>query len=157
MKKLLLIAILGSSGLLFSQTICTGTVEECREMQKQLCADEKAQANLELSDSTSVEGTVVDQTGAKFETGVAVQLRSPKTGAVLQSASVANGEFHFGQILAGSYRLIVVKTTPSGAERLKMFDQPRSLVCQANGPVCILSVMPRVHGTDNPIDTCPPR
>ncbi|MGA7350002.1 MAG: carboxypeptidase-like regulatory domain-containing protein [Acidobacteriaceae bacterium] len=157
MNRLLLISVLGSSGLLFSQTICPGTAEQCREAQTRLCADERAPANLELSDSRSVEGTVAEQSGAKFETGVAVQLRSPKSGAILQSASVENGEFRFGQVPTGSYRLIVVKTTPSGPERLKMFDQPKSLVCQATGPICKLLMMPTIHGTDNPIDYCPPK
>jgi hypothetical protein len=157
MKKLLLIALLGSSGLLFSQTLCIGSVEQCREMQKQLCAEEKAPANLELSDSKLVEGTVIDQTGAKFETGVAVQLRSTKSGEIVRNAQVSNGVFSLGQIESGSYRLIFVKTLGAAIKRLVGFDQPKSLVCEVVGSICKLSVMPTVHGSDNPIDYCPPK
>jgi hypothetical protein len=142
MNKLLLIALWGSGSLLFSQNAGISP-----EAFRRLCADEKAPANLQLSDAKVVEGTVIDQTGAKCETGV----------AVLQSASVENGDFRLGQLIAGSYRLIVVNTTSSGPERLKMFDQPRSLVCETTGPICKLSVMPTVHGTDDLIDFCPPR
>jgi hypothetical protein len=152
MKTLLLIAFLGSSGLLFSQNVGISP-----EASRRLCADEKAPANLRLPDAKLVGGTVIDQTGAKFEAGVAVQLRSPKTGAVLQSASVENGDFHLGQAQPGSYRLIVVKTEGSEIKRLVGFDQPQSLVCEATGPTCKLSVMPTVHGSDNLIDYCPPK
>jgi len=157
MRELLLIALLGSSGLLFSQTICTGTAEQCREAQTRLCAEEKTPGNFELSDSRFVEGTVIDQAGAKFETGVAVELRSPKSGEILRSAQVSNGDFSLGQIQPGFYRLIVVKTGGSGVKRLVAFDQPQSLACEAPGPICKLSVMPTVHGTDNLIDSCPPK
>ncbi len=157
MKKLLLIAILGLSGLLFSQTICTGTIEQCREAQKRLCADEKAPANLDLADAKTVIGTVLDQTGAKFERGVAVQLRSPKSGAVLRTATVGDGDFSLGELQPGLYRLIVVKIGASSPERLKMFDQPQRLICQDAGSRCSLTVMPIVHGSDNPIDFCPPK
>ena len=157
MKKLLPIVILGSSGLLFSQTICTGTVEECREAQTRLCVDEKAPANLELHEGRLGEGTVVDQTDAKFETGFAVQLRLPKSGEIVRSAQVSNGDFSLGQIESGSYRLIVVKADGTGTKRLVAFDQPRSLICESPGPICKLSVMPTVHGSDNPIDYCPPK
>ena len=156
MKKLLLIALLGSSGFLFSQTICTGTTEQGREAQTRLCTEEKAPANLELNSSKMVTGVVTDQTGAKFEQ-VAVQLRSSESRQVLRSAAASNGEFNLGVVPSGSYRLIVVKIGPSGPERLKMFDQPASLRCTNAGNECKLTVVPRVHSTDNPIDHCPPK
>jgi len=152
MKKLLLIAIFGSSGLLFSQNVGISP-----EAFRRLCADEKAPPNLQLPDAKLVEGTVIDQSGAKFETGVAVQLRSPKSGEIVRSAQVSNGDFSLGQIESGSYRLIVVKTDGSGTKRLVGFDQSKSLVCEAAGPICKLSVMPTLHGTDNLIDSCPPK
>ena len=157
MKQLLLIAVLGSSGILFSQTICTGTADQCREMQKHLCADEKAPANFDLDHSQSVTGTVVDQTGAQFENDVAVQLRSADSGDVLRTATVSGGAFDLGNLQKGSYRLIVVKIRPSGPERLKAFDQPEKLTCAGSGSQCRLTMMPIVHGSDNPIDSCPPK
>jgi hypothetical protein len=156
-RNLLLIALLGSSGSLFSQTICTGTVEQCCAMQKQLCADEKAPSNFQLTEPRRLEGIGVDQSGATFDAGVAVQLRSPTTGAILRSASVAHGNFQLDHVEPGSYRLIVVKITASGPERLKGFDQPKSLVCEETGQICKITIMPIIHGSDNTIDYCPPR
>jgi hypothetical protein len=51
----------------------------------------------------------LDQTGAKLDDGFAVQLRTPKTGVVLQSDDLKDGVFGLGQGKAGSYRLIVMK------------------------------------------------
>ncbi|HEX4039464.1 MAG TPA: carboxypeptidase regulatory-like domain-containing protein [Acidobacteriaceae bacterium] len=156
MKKLLLIALFGSSSLLFSQTVCNGAVEQCREAQRRVCASEKAPANLKLSGSRIVEGEVIDQTGAKFAQ-VVVQLRSPSSDQVLRTATASDGEFDFGELPAGSYRLIVLRMEKSGPERLKMFDQPVSLLCAGSIPQCRLSVIPKLHGTDDPIDSCPPK
>jgi hypothetical protein len=105
----------------------------------------------------TVVGRVIDQSGAAFERDVAVQLRSPKSGEVLQTATVIDGGFNLGEVQTGSYRLIVVKTGASDPERLKPFDQPQSLTCQNAGSQCKLEVMPKVHGTDNLIDFCPPK
>jgi len=156
MKELLLIALFGLSGILFSQTICTGTPEQCREAQTRLCAEEQAPANLQIKTSKTIAGTVIDQTGAAFEK-VAVQLRSPGTGDVLRTSPAVDGKFSLGKVQAGSYRLIVVQMQPSGPQRLKMFDQSESLSCTDIGTECRLTVMPKVHGTDNPIDDCPPK
>jgi hypothetical protein len=157
MTKLPLIALLGSSGLLFSQTIWTGTVEQCRDAQRRLCANEKAPANLELSTNRLVSGTVIDQSGAKFDHDVSVQLRSPQSGDVLRTATVMAGEINLGEARAGKYRLIVVSEKALGPERLAGFDQAQSLTCKEADGQCSLTVMPIVHGTDNPIEHCPPK
>ena len=47
-KKLLPIALFASGSSLFSQTVCTGTVEQCCEAPKQLCANEKAPGENEM-------------------------------------------------------------------------------------------------------------
>jgi hypothetical protein len=156
MKRMLLIALLGSSSFLFAQTVCVGTTQQCIEAQRKLCASEPAPVNLELSEDRLVSGTVADETGANFS-DVEVQLRMPRTGAVLQSAAAKNGEFDFGKVKAGSYRLVVVKPTPSGPERLKEFDQAKLLACNGSTTKCELKVVLTVHGSDNPIDFCPPK
>jgi hypothetical protein len=123
-KKLLLIAMLGLSSLLFAQTVCLGTLQQCIEAQKRLCDSEPAHANFELTKNELVLGTVLDQTGARFDDGFAVELRRPKTGVVLQSADLKDGVFGLGPVKAGSYRLIVMK---QGSKL------PR-------GPLCLISL-----------------
>ncbi|MGB0123576.1 MAG: carboxypeptidase-like regulatory domain-containing protein [Silvibacterium sp.] len=156
MKKTLLVGMLGSSSFLFAQTICLGTVQQCKEAQRQLCASEPAPANLELSEDKSVQGTVSDESGARLK-DVEVQLQVPKTGTVLQSLSTRDGTFDMGIVKAGSYRLIFVKQGKQGIERLPLTDQPKSLVCDGGTAVCELAVVLTIHGTDNPIDFCPPK
>ncbi len=155
MKKMLLVAMLGSSSFLFSQTVCIGTSQQCIESQKQKCASELAPANFELPEDRVVKGTVADTTGASFQ-GVEVQLRVPKTDAVLQSVAAKNGTFDLGMVKTGSYRLIVVKQGKQGFERLRGWDQSKSLVCTDNS-TCRISVVLTVHGTDDTIDFCPPK
>ena len=118
MKTGLLIVMLGSSSLLFFQTVCTGTKQQCADAQKPLCAKDIAPANFDLPADARVTGSVQDQTGAKFDSGIAVQLRDPKTETVLRSAKVEDGEFTLGAVQSGSYRLIVVRQGKRGAERL---------------------------------------
>ncbi len=129
MKQLLLIAMLGLSSLLFAQPVCIGTPQQCIEAQKRLCDAEPAPTNFELTKNELVLGTVLDQTGVKFDDGFAVQLRSPKTGVVLQSADLKDGVFGLGQVKAGSYRLIVMKQGKQTAERPPLFGQPGFMVC----------------------------
>jgi hypothetical protein len=107
-KKLLLIAMLGLSSLL-APTACLGTLEQCIEAQMHLCDSGPVPANFELTKNELVWGTVLDQTGAKFDDRFAVELRTPKTGVVLQSADLKDGVFGLRQVKAGSYRLIVMK------------------------------------------------
>lgn len=157
MKRLLLIVILGSSSFLFGQTVCTGTTQECIEAQQKLCASEPAPVNFELSKDRIVTGVIKDQTGAKFDGPIGVQLRVPERGTILRSVVARQAKFSLGQVKAGSYRLIVVKLGKRGVERLVMFDQPKSLICANDSGICSLSIVPSVHGSDNPIDYCPPK
>ena len=55
-KKLLPIALFASGSSLFSQTVCTGTVEQCCEAPKQLCANEKAPAKMKCNEQDCFEG-----------------------------------------------------------------------------------------------------
>ncbi|MGA7316732.1 MAG: hypothetical protein WBX22_22495 [Silvibacterium sp.] len=106
MKKLLLIAMLGLSSLL-APTACLGTRQQCIAAQKRLCDSEPVPAYFELTKNELVWGTVLDQTGAKFDDGFAVERCTPKTGVVHQSADLKDGVFGLGQVKAGSYRLMV--------------------------------------------------
>lgn len=157
MKEMLLIAILGSSSFLFAQTVCTGTTQQCIGAHQKLCASEPAPANFRLLKSRMVTGIVQDQTGAKFESGIEVQLRAPEKGTILKLVVAEQGNFSLGQVKAVAYRLIVVKSGERGVKRLVGFDQPASLVCAHGSGICNLSVVPTVHGSDNPIDYCVPR
>lgn len=157
MKRLLLIAIWGSSSFLFGQTVCAGTTQQCIEAQHKLCASEPAPVNFELSKDRIVTGVIRDQTGAKFDGPIEVQLRVPEKGRILRSVVAKQAKFSLGQVKAGSYRLIVVKPGKLGAERLVMFDQPKSLMCADDSGICRLSIVPTIHGSDNPIDYCPPK
>lgn len=155
MRRLLLISMLGSSSFLFTQTVCIGTVAKCRE-QLQLCASEPAPANLELSEDKIVTGTVLDPSGATFNE-VEIELRTPKTSVVLQSTEAKNGKFDVGKVKAGSYRLIVVSRSSSGLQRLKGWNQATRFACKGGTTNCELTFMLTLHGTDNPIDYCPPK
>ena len=158
MTKLLLIALLGSSGgSLFSQTICTGTVEQRQEAQKKLCADEKTPANLSLVAKHQISGAVFDMSGAPLSGNYQAELRSGKSGRFAAVSKLTEGSFHLGVVQPGSYRLIIVRLTPAGRERPPLMDQPRSLTCTGVGLECTLSITLSLHGSDNPIDTCPPK
>lgn len=159
MRKLLLIGMLGLSSFLFGQTVCIGTQQQCIEAQKRLCASEPAPANLELPQDKVVSGTVLDESGAKFGDiyPVLLQLRVPKTEAILSSVEVKDGAFDLGAVKAGSYRLIVVKQGKQSIERPPGFDQPGSMACSGATTTCNLAVILKVHATDNPIDFCQPK
>lgn len=157
MNQLLLIALLGSSGLLFSQAICTGTAEECREAQKHLCTNEPAPANLELTAEKLISGTVFDASGAPLSGEYQAELRTIRTRLTLQTAKMVDGAFSFERVQPGSYRLIVVWMRPKGRSRPPLMDQPSSLACDGSDLGCRLSIRLKIHGADNPMDFCPPK
>ncbi len=156
MRKMLFVAMLGSGGFLFSQTVCIRTSQQCIEAQKKECASAPTPQNFELSGNKIVEGMVSDKTGASIQ-GVDVQLRVPETGRVLRSVGAKDGTFYLVKVRAGSYRLIVVKQEKQRVERLALADQPKLLVCSDSTSVCQLSVAITFRGTDDTIDFCPPK
>ncbi len=156
-KKLLLIALFASGGSLFSQTVCTGTVEQCKEAQKKLCADEKTPANLSLVAKHQISGAVFDMSGTPLSGDYQAELRSGKSGRLAAISKLTEGSFHLGVVQPGSYRLIIVRLTSAGRERPPLMDQPKSLTCTGVGLECTLSITLSLHGTDNPIDICPPK
>jgi hypothetical protein len=152
-----------AAGLLFlaaiasAQTVCIGTTEECRQSQTEFCAHEPAPPNLTVPRAAKVVGIVRDQSGAPFADGMAIQLRTSSTGRVIRSTVPrANGSFALGSVPAGTYRLIIVSLRKGRVERLAGFDQPSTLQCMGNNS-CEITVVPRGHATDNPIDLCGPK
>ena len=157
MKRLLILGLLCYCGIGLSQTVCMGNDEQCREAQKQLCANEKAESNFVTSGATSVRGEVRDQTGAPFTAGYVVQLRNATTGQVLQSSMLDSaGRFSFADVPTVRLRLIVVRLVGGKIVRPPLFDQPSQLTCESSQS-CDLKIVLKVHGTDNPIDYCPPK
>jgi hypothetical protein len=155
---LLFATLVFSCSPLFAQADCLGTPEQCAAAaQSRLCAEERADANLEIGRRTMLQGFVLDQTGAVLGKGFGVQLREVPTGKVLQFSALAeDGRFRFDPLPAGNYRMIIVRSEHGSVARLKMFDQPQALRCGGSGE-CVLELNLTLHGTDNPIDQCPPK
>jgi hypothetical protein len=146
------------SSIAFSQVVCVGTAEQCRESQKKICANEKAEANLDLAGAKHLQGVVKDQTGPPFNSSgnYEVQLRDATSGRVLQRTSLEfEGRFTFANLNGGTFRLIVVRLVAGVAQRTG-FDQPSKLQCE-NTEDCKLSIVLRIGPSDQPVDSCPPK
>ena len=147
------------SSIAFSQVVCVGTAEQCRESQKKICANEKAEANLDLAGAERVQGVIKDPTGAPFGFSggnFQVQLRNVSNGQVLHQTSLdSEGNFTFTNLHGEILRLIVVRLVAGVAQRTG-FDQPINLRCE-NSEDCRLSIVLRVRATDQPVDLCPPK
>jgi hypothetical protein len=151
MKKLLpvlaLLAGLGSS-ISFAQAN--------REMR--WCKDEKVLQNLSVAKPTKLSGVLLDETGAPivFEKTL-VQIRDQKTNAPLLSAPLdAMGQFDLGRVPAGEFRFLAVQLKAGKTLRLPLADQPKALLCSDDAE-CRLKIVIHFHGSDNPIDFCPPK
>jgi hypothetical protein len=147
------------SSIAFSQVVCIGTAQQCRESQKKICANEKAEANLDLVGAQRLQGVIKDATGAPFSVSggnFQVQLRNVSNGQVLQQTSLdSEGRFTFTNLHGENFRLIVVRLVAGAAQRTG-FDQPTNLRCE-NAEDCRLSIVLRVRPTDQPVDLCPPK
>jgi hypothetical protein len=153
----LIFGLLCCSGTGLTQTVCLGTPAGCREAQKQLCTNEKAETNIAIGGAKSLHGDVRDQTGATFPAGYVVQLRDAATGQVLQSSVLDSaGRFSFADLPTARLRLIVVRLMGEKVVRPPLFDQPSSLACQGSQD-CVLKIVLKGHGTDDPLDNCPPK
>jgi len=147
-----------------AQTVCVGTPAECEEGQKLLCENEPAPANLTIARPVRLLGSLIDSVGAQVDfdhvvtgTKTIIQIRDPKNGAVLFEAPLQKESlFQFDLIPAGSFRLIAIWTKDGKVRRLPLADEPTPMTCGA-GPVCRLDAVIHFHGTDNPIDMCPPK
>jgi hypothetical protein len=147
-----------------AQTVCIGTPAECEEAQKQLCENEPAPANLTVARPVRLLGSLIDSVGAQVDfdpavsgTKTIIQIRDPKNGVVLfESTLQKDSRFQFELVPAGSFRLIAIWTKEGKVFRLPLADQPTQMTCGA-GPECRVEAVIHFHGTDNPIDMCPPK
>jgi hypothetical protein len=120
-----ILGLLCSSGIAFSQVVCTGTPKQCEEAQKETCFREKAEANLDLAGAKHLQGVIKDLAWRWSESGnYEIQLRDAASGKVLQRRSLdSEGRFTFTNLNGGTLRLIVVRLVAGVAQR-PGFDQP---------------------------------
>lgn len=173
MRRFVSIASLGIAFCLpFSlsgQSVCMKngqlcSLEESKEAQDRICDAEAAPANLTIAEPVELSGVLLDESGAPvvFERLIPghhtiVQIRNPQDGKILLSAQLnQEGRFEFDQVPAGAYRLVAVSEKLGGFRRLPLSDQPRPMSCSVAGE-CHVEAVIRYHGTDDPIDLCPPR
>jgi hypothetical protein len=156
-KRLLAMALLSSIACSsFSQTVCIAGNKACVEAQKKACASERAEANLDMVVPSAVQGVAKDPSGA-FLKGYLVQVRDVASGTTLQSAAIdANGQFNIAHLAQGKYRFIIVTLSNGKIVRPPLFDQPSALRCDGS-EMCNLNIVLKLHGTDNPVDFCPPK
>ncbi len=163
--------VIVSSAVGHAQTYCINeekhrscTESEARQMQDQICREEPAPANLFIAHPIRFTGTFFDQTGApidfdSLEAGshTIVQIRRLTTGEVLFAVPLrSNGEFEFKSVPEGEYRLILVWMRNDKFTRLPLMDQPKEIRCPDLNECRIRSTI-TLHGTDDPINFCPPK
>jgi hypothetical protein len=120
------------------------------------CEEEQVRPNLHMGESASLSGTVLDESGAAFSQ-IILRIQNPHNTWVLMSTAVnGKGEFDFGPVPSGEFRLVPVKLVDGKATRLAGFDPPRSLTC-FEGKKCELRIILPVRPTDLPYDNCPPK
>ena len=161
------VAFLAIPSILYSQWICIGKDgKPCtdKDVDAMVCQPEKAPANLTVAHDVRLQGTLLDSIGAAVDfdkvipdSHTIVQLRNPKTRETLFAVPLsANGVFEFEVVPAGTYRLIVVWMKNGKLLRLPLADQPSEMSCTADKE-CRVTAVIGFHGTDNPIDSCPPK
>jgi hypothetical protein len=162
-KKLLLVAALGSSGFSFAQVaqvVCVGTEQQCEASQRKVCAREARQAapaNLSVPVDEPVTGHAYDQgENAWIFPGASVLLRTVPGQETIASAAIEqDGRFSLGIVKAGSYRLVFVRMQGGVAQRPGSY-QPEQLSCEGSN-ACEVKVRLVATPTDQVTDMCPPR
>jgi hypothetical protein len=156
-KRFIAMALLSSTACSsFSQTVCIAGNKACTEAQKKACASERAEANLDVAVPSAIHGIAKDPSGA-FLKGYLVQIRDVASGAILQSTAIdVNGQFNVAHLAQGKYRFIIVTLSNGTIGRPPLFDQPIALRCDGS-ETCNLNIVLKLHGTDNPVDFCPPK
>jgi hypothetical protein len=120
------------------------------------CEDEQPHPNLHIAEGANISGLVLDSAGATFSK-IFLQIENPHNTWVLKSAAVNDkGEFDFGRIPPGEFRLVPVKFSNGKAVRIPGFDPPHDLTCY-DGKPCELRVTLPARPTDLPYEYCPPR
>ncbi len=170
MKRIFLVICIAASFVLpsklFCQWVCLGksgkgcTQEELRET----CDAEETPPNLFVDKPVKLKGVLLDETGARviFEKSVpeiktVIQVIDPKKGSVLVSVPLGiDGEFDLGLVPAGVFRIIAVWAKDGKYQRLPLAEQPKAMKC-SKADRCWVYAVVHFHGTDNPIDSCPPK
>jgi|HubBroStandDraft_5_1064220.scaffolds.fasta_scaffold271080_1 hypothetical protein len=120
------------------------------------CEDEQVRPNLHMEESANVSGIVLDESGAIFPQ-IILRIQNPHNTWVLMSTAVNDkGEFDFGRVPSGEFRLVPVKLVDGKATRVAGFDPPRSLTC-VEAKKCELRVILPIRPTDLPYENCPPK
>jgi hypothetical protein len=160
-----------SSKIGFAQANCINeeehrpcTESESKEMQDYICRTEPAPANLFVAHPVQLSGTLVDETDAPFSlddlssgSKTLLQIKDLKKGAILFEVPLRkDGRFEFKLIPAGNYRMIIVWMKNGKLERPPLFDQPQPIHCDSTG-ICNVKQIIHGHGTDDPVDQCPPK
>ena len=173
MMKLALIVgvsvMLAFPSALPGQTLCVAngracTAEETRQLHEQECLAEKAPANLFVVHPVRLTGTFIDPSSApiafdalRLDHRTIVQIKSSASGEILFAVPLRqNGEFEFELVPEGAYRLILVWMKDGKFTRLPLADQPKEIHC-SDSKECRISSVLSFHGSDNPIEFCPPK
>jgi hypothetical protein len=151
MKKWLpILAVFAGLGSSFSSSASAQLVGSYK------CDDEQLRPNLHIAEGANVSGTLVDTSGAALSK-IVLQIQNPHNTWVLKSVAVNDrGEFDFGRIPPGEFRLVPVKFLNGKASRIPGFDPPRDLIC-FDGKPCELRITLPLRPTDQPFENCPPR
>ena len=106
--------------------------------------------NLVLQQDARISGRLVDQTGAPFQNSP-VELRlyisATKQSAVTNAMTDRDGQFRFGPVKAGRYRLIASPT--------RAFQQPSGLRCDSKE--CQFAITLQMNPSDMQDSQCPVR
>jgi hypothetical protein len=169
MKRLICVfclAIVLPSLRMSSQLLCIGEGgKPCTELEaKEMCAERDTPPNLVIAKPVKLAGILIDEFGLPvvFERDVPeiktiIQIRNPKTNAILYSAPLQqDGRFDLGSIPAGSFRLLAVWMKGGELRPLPLADQPKPMSCP-DGTVCTVKAIIHFHGTDDLADVCPPK
>jgi hypothetical protein len=149
----LVLGLILSSSIAFSQLVCGGTAQQCRDSLKKVCAAERA-SNIDLTGIQRLHGMFRDQTGASFTTNYAVEIRDPATGHILQSASLdSTGNFSFKHLAFSRVNLILVSMA-QGQPKRTGFETPSRLQCERSDD-CKLEIVLKAGATDQAKDQCP--
>ena len=142
-RELILGALLTAS---FAQTVVLPSGSPSNN-----CESEPVDPNLVVTQTTQVEGTIQDQTGAPL-TDSPVRLRKYVSARKQNESRITStdsaGRFDLGNVKPGKYRLL--------ASPHRGFAQPAELKCSAEKS-CSLKIVLKVNPTDLPYAGCPIR
>jgi hypothetical protein len=151
----------------FPQWVCAGKGgKPCTnaEINEMVCKPEKAPVNLIIDYPVKLSGIFIDQSGApidfdeidpKYQT--IVQIKSQDTEQILFAVPLrTDGRFEFERVPSGAYRLILVRVREGKFFRLPTADQPNLMHCSDKDD-CTVHQTITFHGSDNPVDWCPPK